>query len=523
EALQPRRDEPFQAQLRLLAADAVYTRVVGDATPPEPPDASQPLRRARRALDDAYLRADRALDTGQARAFRLLWFFLPETSIAREPRFQQVLASRFLSDAGQQALAYGALIAVVRSGGSAFEAALVGVATVLPAAALGLVGGAVADQLPKRVALAAAYNLQALLCFVLPSVAGTELVAILALVFAVSALGQVSGPTESSVLPLVATDKQLASAASLVNLASSAGTAFGTALLAPVLVRAFGVDVVFYVAGALLFLAASRVFDLPAQHDEPTGPLRRPQVRVRATIVWLLRRPAVASMIAVGVVSGTANLVIQMLAPLYVASVLGLDPAEAVYVFAPSAIGLVTALAVAPAFMRWRGERIAALCGFVITTVALLLLGDADAAGAVLDPVNPIRLVGVVGIEIGEGLRTAGLIALFLGFGVSLTTTSVQTYINRRVPLVYQGRAFALQSTLKNGVAIVPLLSLGAAATTFGVERVLLISPLVLLLVVYALIQVSFRFTGIAAPSHLEVVSSFWEEPEEGEADLEET
>jgi hypothetical protein len=327
-------------------------------------------------------------------------------------------------------------------------------------------------------------------------------------------LGQVSGPTESSVLPLVASDKQLASAASLVNLASSMGTAFGTALLAPILVRAFGVNVVFYVAGVLLFLAASRVFDLPAQHDERPVSLRLPQVHVRVAIEWLVRQPAVSSMIAVGVVSGTANLVIQMLAPLYVASVLHVDPADAVYVFAPSALGLVTALAVAPSLMRWRGERVTALIGFAITTISLLLLGDVDAATAVLDQVNPIGIVDVLGIEISEGLRTAGLIALFLGFGVSLTTTSVQTYINRRVPLAYQGRAFALQSTLKNAVAIVPLLTLGAAATAFGVERVLLVSPLVLLLVVYLLIQASFRFTGIAPPSHLEVVSSFWEEPE---------
>ena len=39
-------------------------------------------------------------------------------------------------------------------------------------------------------------------------------------------------------------------------------------------------------------------------------------------------------------------------------------------------------------------------------------------------------------------------LAMPLGFGVSLTATAVQTYINRRVPLRLQGRAFALQSTL---------------------------------------------------------------------------
>jgi MFS family permease len=195
------------------------------------------MRPVRRIADGAYLRADRVLDYGQARVVRLLWLFLPEPSIARSLRFQQVLASRFLSDAGQQALAYAALVAVVRGGGSALEAALVGVAALVPPMALGLYGGAVADALPKRVALAATYNLQALLCFIVPSTVGTGLPELILLIFAVNTLGQVSGPTESSILPLVASDAELASAASLVNFASAAGAALGTALLAPVLVQ----------------------------------------------------------------------------------------------------------------------------------------------------------------------------------------------------------------------------------------------------------------------------------------------
>ena len=69
---------------------------------------------ARGMLNSAGQRADRLLDNAQAQVFRLLWLFLPEPSIARRLRFQQLLASRFLSDAGQQSLAFGALVAVTR-------------------------------------------------------------------------------------------------------------------------------------------------------------------------------------------------------------------------------------------------------------------------------------------------------------------------------------------------------------------------------------------------------------------------
>lgn len=292
----------------------------------------RPARAGRQVLNEAYQRADRVIDRGQRHVFRLLWFFLPDTSIARNPRFQQIMASRFFSDAGQQALTYGALVAVVRGGGSAVDAALVGVAALLPPALFGLYGGAVADALPKRVALAAIYNLQAILAFIVPVAFGTDLYAVLFLIFAVHSLGQVSGPTESSVVPLVADDEQLASASSLVSFASSAGTAFGTAVLAPVLVRAFGERTVFEVAGVLLLFAASRVFDLATPQRLTRMDWRRPNLRLRATVRWLAQERAVATMMFVFVLVGTASVVVQTLAPRYVQSVLGVDPSDAVYV-----------------------------------------------------------------------------------------------------------------------------------------------------------------------------------------------
>jgi hypothetical protein len=142
----------------------------------------------------------------------------------------------------------------------------------------------------------------------------------------------------------------------------------------------------------------------------------------------------------------------------------------------------------------------AALGGFFLTASALFLLGIVGGVGAVVDPVNPLRLVGVLGIDLQERLRTAAFIAIPLAFGVSLTATSVQTYINRRVPVAFQGRTFAIQNWLKNGSAIIPLLLVGAAATQFGVDNVLLATPLILLAVAYTLIFMSIRMAGLAPP-----------------------
>jgi hypothetical protein len=473
----------------------------------------------RQFFEDAYSRADRLLDRGQRQVFRFLWFFLPDTSIAKDLRFQQVMASRFLSDAGQQALAYGALVASARSGGSALDLAIIGSAALLPPAVLGLYGGAVADALPTRIALSMIYNLQAAFCFIVPFFAGTDLWAVVILIFVVNTRGQVSGPTESSVLSVVASDQQLASAASLVHFSSSVGTAFGTAILAPVLVRVVGVEPVMYLAGGLLLLAGTRVFDLRGDEPEPRVRFARPRISIVATLRWLAEQPAVSTMIFVGVLSGVANIVLQTLAPSYVVAALHVDAANAVYVFAPSGAGLLLALAVAPTLMKLWGERITALLGFAVTASLLLLLGTVGNVADIVDPFNPVRPLELIGVHLGVRLRTAALLAMPLGFGVTVTTTSVQTYINRRVPHALQGRAFALQATLKNGIAIVPLLALGAVASTFGVQRVLVASPLVLLVLAYLLVQTSLRFARRAPPSNLEVVSTYWHEPTQLHAD----
>jgi MFS family permease len=471
------------------------------------------------AATSAPGRVEGAPDGRERRVTRVLWFFLPETSIARSPRFQYLMASTFLADGGRDALRYGALIAVARSTGSTIDTALVGVAALLPPTLLGLFGGAISDALPRRLALIIVYTAQGALCFIIPLYFGTDLRAVLFLVFSVNVLGQVSGPSEQSIGPLVASDEQLASANSLLSLASNLGTAFGTALLAPILLGVLGARAVFAVSGVMLFLATGRIMQIRTREKAQPRRWRMPQIGLPSMIRWLADEPAIGTMLIVGVLAGTANFVLQILAPRYVQSVLGLDPANAVYVFAPSSIGLAIALAAAPAIIRWQGERRSALAGFVITAVSLCLLGFVRyGLDSVIDPINPLRFLSVFGVHPGAPLRTAGALAVPLGLGIALTTMSVQTYINRRVPLARQGRTFALQSTLKNGSTIAPLLLLSATAEVFGVNNVLIFSPLMLVALAFALVRLSERFGGHAPATRLEVLASFWQGADSQEA-----
>ena len=279
--------------------------------------------------------------------------------------------------------------------------------------------------------------------------------------------------------------------------------------------RSAGLEVVFYAAGAMLLLAATRVFDLPVGDRPWRGAFVPLGQRVRPALSWIANHPAVALIIILAVLAGTVSQVLTTLAPRYVEEVLRTDAANTAYVLLPSSAGVVAGLVAAPRIMRIRGERVAAMLGVLLGGSFLTLLGLIDAIAPVLDPVNPLRLLGVVGVETGERLRTASVLTIPLSFGVSLAAASAQTYINRRVPLKLQGRTFAIQSTLRSGAAIVPLVAFGGAATQIGTDRVLLLTPIILIAIGFLLVQASFRFAKRAPPSYLEVASTFWEEPDE--------
>lgn len=455
-----------------------------------PPDFDEPAFRAVRRLDAA-------VDRGQARVLRVLWFWVPSGSVALDVHFQQLLVSRFFTDIALQALLYGALIAVARSDGDAVDAALLGVAYLAPGVLLGMFGGIVADQLPKRVALAGAYVLMGAIALLVPTVIGTSFRSMLVVLFGVRILHQVSQPSEASAVPLVASQEELASATSFLSFASSAGEVVGKSLLAPVLVRAYGVDPVTTVAGALFLFSATRVFDLrpprPRTQSRPSRALRTTEV-----VRWLLAERTMLWMLILGALGSTTSVVLGVLGPQYTRDVLGVDPANALYVFAPAALGLVVALAVAPAMIKWMGERRTAMVGFVIIAIAMVALGLVDAIRA---RAGWLAVVNIPGVP--TEVELAAEISIFLGLAITLAAISVQTYIARRVPLELQGRTFALLGVLKDGLAIAALLTLGLAAEVIGVRAMITLSPLLLLGLAFAFDRFAGRWRQLGPRGRL--------------------
>lgn len=384
-------------------------------------------------------------------------------------------------------LTYAALIALGSQ--SSFKAALVMIASLLPQTMFGLAGGVVADWLPKRIALMIGYAAQAAICFALPFVLGDSLFGVLGLLFLVFAFAQISAPAEASIVPLVVEERQLVSANSWISFAVVAGSVVGTVIFAPILVKVFDVKPVFILSGIFFCLAMARLFALSIGRPK-VDPLRVENVQrpdLRSVFRWLGENRMPFLMLSLGVLAGAANFAMVMLAPRYTAEVLHADPANAVYIFWTSGLGLFAGLLIGPYIIRGLGAWTAALLGFFLITVSLFLLGVIDFTVDILNAIGLIDIYKLGFLPISDRLAAASIMAAPLGFGITVATLSAQTYLNATVPEALQGRIFAIYLVLRNGSAIIPLLLMGLVAEVTGVQPVTALAPFLLLgLAIYA-------------------------------------
>jgi hypothetical protein len=450
--------------------------------------------------------------------FRLFFFYLPETSLIRRFRFQLVVMSKFLSEIGQEAVFYGALVTVAIDG-NALQASVIGVARVLPGATLGLVGGAIGDALPRRVGLGVGYMVQAAICIVIPLILGTDFVALVLLVLGVNSLNQFVGPSEKAVIPLVTTKEEITSAASILSLTDGIATGIGTAAMAPFVLVAFGAEALFYVCGGFLIFAAVRIFALPIRrHITVRDALARLDlteldVSFTSAFRWLTGWPAIVTIIMVGVVVTVLQTISKTLGPSYVGDVLGEDPEISVYIFAPAGLGALVALVAAPWLNGKVGERMSAAVGVLVMSLSLFAMAFVDVLAPVFGPISPMNIVRIFTLDPSDELMVASFLSIFTGFAVSLSAISVQTYINKRVPALQQGRVFGLQSVLANAAALIPLLLVGVFAELTSIELILIVAPWIVLAGAYGLLVLATRMASGETPGGREVLDSFWEQP----------
>ncbi len=179
--------------------------------------------------------------------------------VLEHPPVQILSVSRFASKMASSTLSYGVMVFLATAGATQFEVSLASSASYLAALIFGLQGGMLADSTPKRYVLYLSLLIQAGTCFLIPFLFGTTVSTLLIIIFLTSAIAQIVSPGLKSVVAIVATPSEVATTAALVNVLGSIGSAIGSSLLAPILIKASGVDAVLYVTGFLFLVSALRI------------------------------------------------------------------------------------------------------------------------------------------------------------------------------------------------------------------------------------------------------------------------
>ncbi|MCO5221709.1 MAG: MFS transporter [Thermomicrobiales bacterium] len=443
-------------------------------------------------------------------------------SVLQHTSVQIVALSRFLSRMGGQTLSYGIMVFLAAAGASQLEISLANSASFLAALLFGLQGGLLADSRPKRQILMLGFAVQALLCFVIPFTIGTDIGALLFVIFVTSAITQVVTPGMKSIVAIVSTPAEVATTGALVNIIGSLGSAVGSAFIAPVLIRSSGIEAILIAAGILFSLSAVRIYRLPVAERKgrkaESKRLRdlnwKPQaLSLKYNAEWIMANRPVASMLLVGGLSGALYQGINTLFPVYVREVLHADPTNSIFIYAPSGIGYLIGAFGSPWLIRWFGERRVAVWSLVMMAIGMTLLGGIDLVAAPLSVVSPLRLLDVfLDTPLSQPVLAAGVAAIPANLGSTAASQAVQVYVNRNVPVRTQGGIFGLEQVQENGLNLVSVFLLGLVATVTGPQYVFLFAPVVVTAVVFGLLRYAVRHTTGETPEFSESIDFFVED-----------
>ena len=344
--------------------------------------------------------------------------------------------------------------------------------TVLPGVVVGLIAGVVVDRSKKKNVLVWTNFLRAIV------ILGYLFYPIsLAVVFAVNilfvAISEFFGPAEAAAIPDLVRRRQLLAANTLFTFTFTISQMIGIVLLAPWLIKFAGAPALFVIIALMYLVCSGLVMLLPASQP----PARGLDTLRRETIVADTRRDLGEawsfittdrqtwwSMVYLTTASAVI-LVMAMLVPGYMDKVLGLQAVDAVFLFAPTGIGVVLVSAVLGRLAKKRRLTSLSQVGLVVAALAMITLGFVDRI-----------FLAILNLPVGlELLPILVVVSAAFGVGFGLINISSQTLLMTRAPVHSRGRIFAMLLMLGNMAAVLPIVFLGSIADLIGINNTIAI------------------------------------------------
>ena len=180
-------------------------------------------------------------------------------AIFQNRRFSLLWTGQLISTMGSALTSLAASIMVYRQTGSALSVGLMLMATAAPSLLVGLFAGVFVDRVDRKRIMIAADLLRALFVLLIPFLVPLNIAWLYVLIMLISAIGQFFDPAHESILPEIASDRELAAANSMMAISSFGSTAIGFAASGLIAARA-DIRWVFYIDAISFVLSAFCVF-----------------------------------------------------------------------------------------------------------------------------------------------------------------------------------------------------------------------------------------------------------------------
>jgi MFS family permease len=354
---------------------------------------------------------------------------------------------------------------VLQLTGDPFALGLVAAAQFTPVLVLGLFGGIVADQLPKRRTLVFTQLSAAVLALILFVLTATDVVQVWHVIVLAALLGVVNAvdmPTRQAFAVEMVGRDDVANAVGLNSALFNASRILGPAL-AGLTIGAFNISIAFLLNGLSYFAVIASYFMMRDEDLRPAPRMDRPESvgDVIAALVegltYVRRTPIVLLAVTVIAVVSTFGMNFSVLTPPLAQDVLHSDASG--YGFLMSASGLGSLAAALGIAFAARARTAAIAWGAAVLGAAEVVLG--------LSRSFPLSMVAMLAV----------------GFGGIAMAATANTAIQLSVPDRLRGRVMSVYTTVFAGSTPIGGLLLGAVASRFGVPEALLVGGIVSLLV----------------------------------------
>jgi len=296
------------------------------------------------------------------------------------------------------------------------------------------------------------------------------LTAVYVLTFVLSTFGQLSDPAESAMVPLLVSSDQLLAANSVFHLLFNVAQVLGLLFLAPLSLKLGGVDGAFVAISAFYAVTAALISPIAVQERVHAGraagdALRRFWRELQEGIGFVLSKRPVLVAIAQHALISVLTMIIAVLAPGFSTRVLGMQPADAIYIFFSAGLGMFLAtMWTGQLGHRFRRELLAA-AGLLLIGLSLLgftfVAWKSDMGAQAASGVSDQTILWVV------------VLALTIGVGGTLSAVSVQTTVQELAPRAMRGRVISAEFLIANAAGLGPMLVISGLADIIGIPTVL--------------------------------------------------